>query len=316
LEQFEQQRKKVALRVISVTIILFVICVIILYNWPNKPSFSDEGADDFYISFFVFFILGVGFFYKILTSSYRKKFKKDVVSHIVTFVDENLTYYPNRMITRTEFQKSLLGNYWRSIDIWSGEDYVEGMLGFTAVKFSEVHAQHNSILKNEIETIFQGLFFKFDFNKDFKGFTVVLPKQGSLSKWLKYGIGPGEQVKLAEPEFEQKFIVYSDNQITARYVLSTDLMRRLLIFRSQLKRVVYFSFVNGTLYVGISIDKDLFEPWVFRTLLNYNYIREFSEYMQLAKDIVEHFKLNTRILSKDIVNTSQETSSSIRFKKF
>ncbi|MDM8563833.1 DUF3137 domain-containing protein, partial [Candidatus Marithioploca araucensis] len=234
----------------------------------------------------------------------------EVVGDIVTFVDENLTYYPERMITRAEFQKSLFEKYWRlSIDKLSGEDYVEGMLGSTAVKFSEVKA-----VSDHDNFVFKGLFFIFDFHKDFEGFTVVLPKLWDPFK-LAYRRGPGERINLAEPEFKQEFIVYSDNQITARYVLSTSLMRRLFKFRRQQQKPVYLSFVNGTLYLGISLNKNLFEPRIFRTLLDYNSIREFSEYMQLAKDIVEELNLNTRIWSKGIVKKSQETGSSIRFKK-
>jgi hypothetical protein len=305
LEQFEPQRKSVQDKVLFVTIIIFVICVIIPVYWIIQRETLQDGLK---LSFLilVFFFFSVGFFYRKLTSSYRIKFKKEVVGDIVTFVDENLTYYPERMITRAEFQKSLFEKYWRlSIDKLSGEDYVEGMLGSTAVKFSEVKAvsEHDNF-------VFKGLFFIFDFHKDFEGFTVVLPKLWDPFK-LAYRRGPGERINLAEPEFKQEFIVYSDNQITARYVLSTSLMRRLFKFRRQQQKPVYLSFVNGTLYMGIFIYKDLFEPRIFRTLLDYNLVREFSEYMQLAKDIVEELNLNTRIWSKGIVNKYQETSRSI-----
>jgi hypothetical protein len=50
--------------------------------------------------------------------------------------------------------------------------------------------------------------------------------------------------------------------------------------------------------MGILVKKDLFEPTVFRTLLNFKLIREFVEYMQLGKDIVDELNLNTRIWSK------------------
>jgi hypothetical protein len=75
-------------------------------------------------------------------------------------------------------------------------------------------------------------------------------------------------------------------------------MRRLLTFRQQLNKRVYLSFVNGKLYMGIPISKDLFEPTVFKTLLNVELIQEFFNYMQLGKDIVEELNLNTRIWSK------------------
>jgi hypothetical protein len=303
LEPFELQRKKIAMELFFGITVLIALAIMLLFVALTTNMGGLVLLIFLLIMLIPIFFLGLLFYYAVLVSRYKTKFKKEVVSHIVTYVDENLTYYPDRMITRAEFQKSLFEKYWwQSIDELNSEDYVEGMLGFTAVTFSEIRAKYEFFVDHEGEslhkTIFKGLFFIVDFNKDFEGFVVVLPKRWSLSKWFTYNQGYGERVNLGIPEFEKKFIVYSDNQITARDILSTDLMRRLLIFRRQLKKPVYLSFVNGTLYVGISIDKNLFEPRIFRTLLDYNYIREFSEYIQFAKDIVEDLDLNTRILSK------------------
>ena len=101
-----------------------------------------------------------------------------------------------------------------------------------------------------------------NFNKDFEGFTVVLPENEDFRKsqrrpklkfknnrlTLTWNSGTwrtsyGELVKLEEPEFEKEFAVYSDNQITARYVLSNSLIRRLLKFRHQLIHSILLAFI-------------------------------------------------------------------------
>jgi len=312
LETFEKQRKDIVKKFLSVlagSIVLIVMLLVVLVIGAEQESFWSL------VSFITIIIIIVGtvFYYHNLVSPYTKNFKKEVVNHIVTFVDEGLSYHPQKTITLAEFQASMLEEFWQSVDRWSGEDYVDGMLGQTLVKFSEVNAEYKTTttdLKGNTRTkyhrIFKGLFFIFDFNKDFKGFTVVLPdyaerhlgRFGKMLQSWKSNVIPGELVKLADTEFEREFVVYSDNQITARYVLSTSLMRRLLTFRYQLKKQVYLSFVNGKLYLGIPVVKDLFEPTVFKTLLVFNIIREFFEYMQLSKDIVEELNLNTRIWSK------------------
>jgi hypothetical protein len=320
LALFEPQRKKIAMELFFglTTLIALAIMLLFVVLTTNMGGLIVPLIVSLIVLIPIFF-LGLLFYYAILVSRYNAKFKKEVMNHIVTYVDENLTYYPERMITRAEFQKSLFEKYWRySIDIWSGEDYIEGILGFTEMKFSEIRAKHEILIDHKgdslYKTIFKGPFFIFDFHKDFEGFLVVLPKRWDPFK-LAYRRGPGERINLAEPELKQEFIVYSDNKITACDILSTSLMRRLHQFRRDLQKPVYLSFVNGTLYLGISLNKNLFEPRIFRTLLDYNSIREFSEYMQLAKDIVEELNLNTRIWSKGIVKKSQETGSSIRFKK-
>lgn len=324
LVQFEKQRKHIA-RNIKFATIGIIISIIILFVIFNQL----EVDINWFFSLSGFIVLGGLLYYLILVSPYEANFKKEVVSRIVTFVDNNLVYYPNRMITRTEFQDSLLEKYWwHPVERWTGGDYVEGKLGFTAMKFSEVHAEYKEIEEDNVNkiTLFKGLFFIFDFNKDFEGFTVVLPENEDFRKsqrrpklkfknnrltltWNSgtWRTGYGELVKLEDPEFEKEFAVYSDNQITARYVLSTSLIRRLLKFRHLLKKPIYLSFVNGTLYMGIPIYKNLFEPTVFKTLLDFKFIYEFFEYMQLGKDIVTDLNLNTRIWSKQpVINDFQE----------
>jgi hypothetical protein len=311
LIEFENQRKNIVKKFVPVLIGSLVLMLLLLTVFIT-------GEEDSYwplASLFSMVVIGIGAdaYYSKLVSPYEKNFKTTIISRIVSFIDENLTYYPDKSITLSEFRASRLESYWHSVDRWFGEDSVEGVLGKTAVKFSEVNAQYETKhtdkdgnRKTRYHHIFKGLFFIFDFNKDFDGFTVVLPdyaerRLGCFGKMLqswKANIVPGELVKLADPEFEREFVVYSDNQITARYVLSTNLMRRLLTFRQQLNKRVYLSFVNGKLYMGIPVSKDLFEPTVFKTLLNVELIQDFFNYMQLGKDIVEELNLNTRIWSK------------------
>lgn len=311
LFEFEKQRQGIVKKFVPVllggiVLTLFVLVVLFQIEDDNYWAMASIAA-------VIVIGAGVAFYYYLLVEPYQKSFKKQVVSRIVTFIDDHLTYYPEKQISLSEFRGSQLDKYWQPVDRWNGEDYVEGVLDKTAVKFSEVHAEYKTTttdrrgnVKTTYHDIFKGLFFIFDFNKDFEGFTVVLPdyaerRFGRLGKMIQSWnakLTPGELVKLADTEFEREFVVYSDNQITARYVLSTSLMRRLLNFRRQLNKSVYLSFVNGKLYMGISVKKDLFEPTVFRTLLNFKLIREFVEYMQLGKDIVDELNLNTRIWSK------------------
>lgn len=301
---FEAKRKEIAKNLIFLFIgyIMLMIALIAVLVIMGEAAQGNDNPWIFVLIIIGMFVITIGVFYLYnrWVSPYKKSFKKEIVSRIVTFIDNDLIYYPEKKITWHEFQSSLLVEYWRhSVDIWDGEDYVRGILGKTAVKFSEVHAEDEETYTDAegntqtyYITVFKGLFFIFDFNKAFEGFTVVLPEK--FWSYRRYG----DLVKLEDPEFEEEFVVYSDNQITARYILSPSLMRRLLKFRHELGKKVYLSFVNGRLYMGISIHKNLFEPRVFRTILDFELIQEYFEYMQLGKDIVEELNLNLRIWSK------------------
>jgi hypothetical protein len=282
LRDFEKQRKVIRIKAIFLIIVfpIPIFCFIIFSFALFRGNGICEGI--------VLISAGWYYIYAKIIKSYRKNFKTEIIQRIVALFDGKLTFYPNKTITRKEFKASQLERYWDEFNKWNGEDYIEGTFGKTAVKFSEIHARHSA--GSNTHTVFKGLFFIIDFNKHFEGFTVVLP-EGTEGDY-------GQLVKLESLAFEQAFVVYSDNQITARYVLSFSLMQRLLIFYRELHKHIYLSFVDGKLYVGIPISDPILEPTVFKTLLNFEIYRDYLMYIQFSKDIVEELNLNTRIWSK------------------
>jgi hypothetical protein len=119
----------------------------------------------------IFFVILIPLFVSIVIYSiisrkiikpYRKKFKAEIIDAIVATVDESLTYYPQKNISFKDFMASGLF-YAERVD---GEDYVEGMLGNTAARFSEIRATYtveDSEGDEKTVTSFIGLFFVFDF---------------------------------------------------------------------------------------------------------------------------------------------------------
>jgi len=99
--------------------------------------------------------------------------------------------------------------------------------------------------------------------------------------------------------FEKEFAVYSTDQVEARYILSPALMHRMLEFRRKTGATVYFSFIGGKVNIGISSQKNRFEPRLFSTVLDIEMAREFVNDLQLALGIVEDLNLNTRIWTKE-----------------
>lgn len=100
------------------------------------------------------------------------------------------------------------------------------------------------------------------------------------------------------PEFESAFVVYSNDQIEARYILSHSLMEKLLSFKNKSTRPIHTSFRANHIYMAISYDKDLFEPSIFRSLLEHKVAMEYVKTLHLAVGIVEELKLNQKLWSK------------------
>ena len=227
----------------------------------------------------------------LLKKSYIQPFKEAIISRVITFVDDHLEYQPDKSIPRSIFRTAQLFPDSRS---YSGDDYVSGKIGDTTIEFSELHVGGSG---------FHGIFFAADFHKPFSGFTVVHSSmQGEFPERLV--VMPFETlakmdrrqlVTLEDPEFTRRFIVHSDNQIQARYILSPALMRRIVEFSNKTYRPIQLSFAASKVFIAIPYNRALFEPRLEGTIVDIEPIREYVEDFQLALSLVEDLKLNTRI---------------------
>jgi hypothetical protein len=245
-----------------------------------------------------------GFVCKSIIKGYRGQFKGKIIAKLVHFIDSGLSYSPFDGVSQQTFKMSTLFKH--HIDRYRAEDQVHGTVGRTAMGFSEVHAEYKTHDKNgdHWHTIFKGLFFVADFNKHFHGRTVVLPDTaerllGGLGKMLqKWNISRDQLIQLEDPEFEKEFAVYGTDQVEARYILSTSLMERVLNFKRKTGKRIHIAFVGSYVFVAIPYKKNLFEPKLFTSLLNFSPIAEYVNDLQLGVGVVEDLNLNTRVWSK------------------
>ncbi len=268
---------------------LFFLIPVIIFIWV--PAFI------FYI------VKRVGY-----AKPYEKDFKKRIMPALVRFIDDSLSFDPEGKIDRETYNKS--GIFRQTIARYDGEDLVKGKLGATEIRFSEIHTEYKTTrrekgqTKTEYHTIFRGVFFIADFNKNFNTRLYVLPDlmENLFGKWgqnlQELDKSHGELIKLEDPEFEKEFAIYGDDQVEGRYILSTSLMQRILNFRRKTKSLIYLSFVDSKLYVAVSIARDLFEARLWKTILNYDYIKSNLDYFLLFTGIVEDLNLNRRIWTK------------------
>ena len=237
-------------------------------------------------------------------------FKGTIIGKLVAFIDPQLQYRADGMVPGEQYHASKIFKH--GVDRYSGEDLVSGAVGKTALQFSELHTQYKTTYTDskghrhtQWHTIFRGIFFVADFNKHFSGETVVLTDTAEkmFGGWLGQklqGMNAAREnlIKLEDAEFEKMFVVYATDQIEARYILSTSLIARITDYRKKANKEIQLAFSGGQMYVAISYAKDLFEPRVFRTILDFAPIREYYDDLALALGLVEELNLNTRIWSK------------------
>lgn len=116
-------------------------------------------------------------------------------------------------------------------------------------------------LKNES---FKGVFAIADFNKKLKGHTIILPDNlekviGQFSQSIqKFNFRQGDLVKLEDPEFEKEFVVYSSDQVEARYALSTSMMEKLTRLKRGIDKPIMISFFQNKVYIAIINNNGFF----------------------------------------------------------
>jgi hypothetical protein len=310
LETLDQRRKRILKRTMILIAtgggaILVSILLAILLKAPEKSS-------NLFLWLWLPLIILTG---SIITWSFwahdrkfHRDFKEGVIRRIVNFISPWLEYEPHNFVGADSFVQSRI--FLNRVDRYKGDDMVHGLIDKTQLWFSEIKAEYKTTTTNskgqtrtQWHTLFKGLFFVADFNKHFQTSTVVLPNRfgrGGLAQlFQRLNLTRREKpIRLEDPEFNRYFVVYGDDQVESRYVLSTSLMQRITDFRKKHNNPLFISFVNSFIYVAIGYNRDLFEPSYFKSLTRFETVKEYFEDIQLAVGIVEDMNLNTRIWTK------------------
>lgn len=306
LEDLRKTAKKKMVPLVIVAALFNLACLVLIVKAGLKINLM---AIALLISAVPLFVWYAKYF-----KGYRDRFKALIIPKIVAFIDPALKYEKDGLVPKAEFVISRL--FTERPDRYGGDDLVSGTLGRTAFQFSEIQVDRvekvrdtsagsgSSKTRTDVYPIFSGLFFVADFNKSFRTTTIVLPDKaekllGGVGQALqKLNVQNGELIKLEDPEFERRFVVYGQDQVEARYILSTSLMQRITAYQTRAQKDIRFSFAGSKLYVAIAFDKELFEPALRESLLDFSRIKEYYDDMKLVIDIVEALNLNTRIWSK------------------
>ncbi len=148
---------------------------------------------------------------------------------------------------------------------------------------------------------FLGMFAVIDFNKKLNGTTVVLPDQfekriGYLAKTIQsLNFKRDELVNLEDPEFEEGFVVYSTDQIEARYILTPSLMQRIVALKKKNDKPIMLSFAGNQLYMAV------WQPYGFlslpenKNLVTSDALETFYRDIITTIGVVEDLNLTNRI---------------------
>lgn len=305
LAELENQRRAVAaLKIKSYLFIGIGILLIVAGGISGIVVPGLIGGAGLLITGFVFFSKT-----SVRYSDYRHSFKQNVISLVLKSIDSSLEIdYTNGLPEETFVYSQLFS---KDPDRYRSEDQVSGTAGKTRFSFSELHAEYKTVTQTKNgrqehwHTILKGIVFTADFNKDFKGVTVVRPKDmgAALGAWISkampiFSSSAKQLVQLENPDFDAEFVTYSTDQVEARYILTPALMERLCALNNRCNNTISVSFINSSVFIAFPLNMDYFEPPIHKSLLNPDFLSDDTGVIRFMYGIIQELDLNTRIWTK------------------
>ena len=107
---------------------------------------------------------------------------------------------------------------------------------------------------------FAGVIIKIKMNKNFEGTTIIRPKKSDCADdYSDLKNAKLQEVILEDTEFNNEYVIYSTDQVEARYLITTVFLER---FRNIKKcfnaKCIYCSFINDSIFLGVHTGTDLF----------------------------------------------------------
>lgn len=238
------------------------LCVYIYFmNTLPKDVFFGVGKNDG-VDNIIFMVTAIviSFLYYLawkVKKNFEKKVKEGVIQSFLSFFGD-FRWSMDENISQKELEASGLTD---SITDMTSDDYFEGTYKDTKIIISEVKLKRSS--GKNTSTIFEGLFIKVGMNKASKAHTIIVQDM-TFNNWveeshLPFDFPDKEKVNLEDPEFEKMFNVFSNDQIEARFILTTAFMQRL----KNLKEIYHATSIRASIQgnsilIALPCKKDMF----------------------------------------------------------
>ena len=282
LTKYERERKFNLLCASVLSGILIVWSLYILYNsillisnWIDRVSCLIGAGFVVILSFVV---------RQIFKKVFEKKIKTQIMKNICLCYGQleytaNLKTPLNLAYLTPNFNNSIID------DIFYGK--------YKDVNYAIIEIELHKHMGDIDICLFDGVIIKFDFNKNFKGNTVIQPKAklpAAPSSTLKHAV-------LEDTNFNKKYDVFTDDEVEARYLITPSFMERLNNIKMTFHaNKISCSFYENYLLLGLHTKKDLFSIGSLIKPVNdeKQFFQMFEEILSIIQ-LIDHFKLDQKI---------------------
>ncbi len=221
-------------------------------------------------------------------------FKPNIVNLILEFISEgDFEYDAKGHISKKQFLSSKI--FVTDAPYFKGEDFIKGKIGEINFEMSELYIREFSKVRSRLNYVFRGVMLIADFHHNYNGVAYILPEefQQYLSRSIKqFTLEGAEPQFLSNPDFEEVFMVYANNNSYINQLLRPDVQKMLVDYRKKSGKEIYISFLDGKMYVAATEHKDILEPYLFQSNVSYKLVKDFYYDLQIL------FKLEIPLILK------------------
>lgn len=285
LEKLEKERKFLKLVSLLSWVLVFVIIGIYSYALGIK---SEEGLW-FGVVLTIFLLVTCFYYVRCAAKNFESKIKTKVMPEIMKAFG-NFTWTQASVIDIDTIKATRINDKFETKD---DDDNFYGTYKDLSIKINEAKITYGSrgdYDKARTEYIFKGVFVEIDVKKPFKGHTIIRKRHQINSPVY-------EEVKLEDPEFSRKYFVDSNDQVEARYVLTTSFMERFKNIKNAFRASqMEASLKDNKIIIAISTNRDLFKLGDINKPVNNTkqYTQLLNEFVSILA-IIDELKLNQNI---------------------
>lgn len=220
----------------------------------------------------------------VVKSIMSKDFETKIKTYIMPLLMKafgNFSWTQEQRFTENEIKNTELFSYFEDMDT---DDNFSGTYRDTPIEISEAHLTYttrDSKGRRTTHTRFKGVLISIGVAKNFTGHTIVR-KCVLMGNKKVY-----EEVKLEDPEFQKKYFVDSNDQIEARFLLTTAFMERFKHISTSFNSYEsQCAFKDGRILLALSVSKDLFKLGDLNTP-----VTDSKAYEIMLKELISIFEM-------------------------
>lgn len=291
LASFENLRKTEFKKWIGVIILAIFTVALLIWLIVSLPSQNGNSSGKIVVAA----IFGFWYWAHNISKNFENKVKKSIMHSFLSFFGD-FTWHPSMTIYKGEIDKSKLVGYFENIE---PNDYFQGNHKGLKICFSDCLLSCGSKYSNNYKQVFDGLFIQLEMNKSFKSHTILLEQNHitlTTNLSLPHKFSDMEKVSLEDPEFNKMFHIFAQDQVEARYVLTTAFMERLKHLKNTFKaNHIRASFLGDSVLIAMDSNREWFKLGDLRKPVDdAGEFQEFFEEFVAVLSLVELLHLDSK----------------------